>query len=55
MTLKELKAEIDAAIARGYGELPLVFRDGETEPDPDIAEVYVDEECKRFVLRGFYF
>lgn len=55
MTLKELKAEIDAAVARGYEDLSIVFRDGETEPDPDIAEAYVDEESERFVLRGFYF
>ena len=37
---------------RGYGDMAVVYRDDETDPDPDIYAVYVDEDADCVVMSG---
>lgn len=55
MTLDELKEIVDDLVARGYGDLGVVYRDEETDPDLDVETAYFDEEADRFIIRGFDF
>jgi len=52
-TLQWLYDTLGDLVRRGYGDKLVVFRDEDTEPDPNIREVYVDDEADRVVLRGF--
>lgn len=53
MELHELKAIVDDLVNRGYGDVPVVYRDDETDPDLDVATAYIDQDAERFVVRGF--
>lgn len=50
-TLQWLYEAIRDLVRRGYGNMPVIYRD-DTEPDMDIVDVYVDDEADRVVLRG---
>lgn len=54
MDLLELKRAVDDAVKRGCGELLVVFRDDNTDPDLDTEAAYIDEDADRFVIRGFW-
>lgn len=55
MDLNELKAVVDDLVARGYGDVGVVCRDDDIEPDLDVGNAYMDEEAERFVLRSYAF
>lgn len=44
--------ELADITARGYGDMAIVYRDDDTDPDPDIYGCYVDEEADRVVMSG---
>ena len=53
MTLEELKGIVDKFVNQGFGDMEVVYRDEETDPDLDVDTAYPDEEADRFVIRGF--
>lgn len=52
MKLEELKAIVDDLVNRGYGEVYVVYRDENTDPDVDVGGAYMDEDADRVVICG---
>ncbi len=53
MTIKELRDICDALCAKGYGDVSVVYRDDDTDPDLDVVSAYYDDDAERLVVRGW--
>ena len=53
MTATELRDLLNDYIKRGYGDVVVVVREEDVEPDLDISGGYFDEDADRLILGTF--